>query len=100
MHGRSQREASWLQACGPRKEEWEGYLGLFFKLRAPLPAAARLIPSSKPLQDTFIFRVEGTGVLPPDDIILTALDVLSAKLATVSAEIDREAAELGNLGLL
>ena len=31
-------------------------------------------------QDTFIFRVEGTGALPAQDIVATAMDVLIAKL--------------------
>lgn len=56
-------------------------------------------PSFPPFltQDTFIFRVEGTGALTPDDIVLTALDVLSGKLQTVGAELDREGAELADL---
>ena len=32
------------------------------------------------VQDTFIFRVEGTGALPAQDIVATAMDVLIAKL--------------------
>ncbi|KAL6771735.1 RPB3 [Auxenochlorella protothecoides x Auxenochlorella symbiontica] len=48
-------------------------------------------------QDTFIFRVEGTGALTPDDMVLTALDVLSGKLQTFGAELDREGAELADL---
>ncbi len=31
-------------------------------------------------QSEFIFRVEGTGVLPVEAVILTAVDVLEAKL--------------------
>lgn len=55
-------------------------------------------PSFFPLpQDTFIFRVEGTGALTPDDMVLTALDVLSGKLQTFGAELDREGAELADL---
>lgn len=45
-------------------------------------------------QDAFIFRVEGTGALPPEDIVLTALDVLSSKLQTISVELERENSEL------
>jgi hypothetical protein len=34
----------------------------------------------KQKQDTFIFRVEGTGVLRPEDIVLTACEVLAKKI--------------------
>ena len=36
-------------------------------------------------QDKFIFRVEGTGVLPAEDVVATALDVLIAKLRNLQA---------------
>ena len=32
------------------------------------------------MQSEFIFRVEGTGVLSVEDVILTAVDVLTSKL--------------------
>ncbi len=32
------------------------------------------------VQNEFIFRVEGTGVLSVEDVIITAVDVLTAKL--------------------
>ena len=35
---------------------------------------------SCPPQDTFIFRVEGTGVLRPEDIVITACELLEAKI--------------------
>lgn len=39
------------------------------------------------LQDTFIFRVESTGVLPPADIVSTALEVLQNKLSTINGSL-------------
>ena len=36
-------------------------------------------------QDKFIFRVEGTGVLPAEDVVATAMDVLIAKLRNLQA---------------
>ena len=36
--------------------------------------------SSSTMQSEFIFRVEGTGVLSVEEVILTAVDVLTAKL--------------------
>ncbi len=38
-------------------------------------------------QDTFIFRVESTGVLPPADIVITALEVLQNKLSTINGSL-------------
>eukprot|EP01023_Acetabularia_acetabulum_P006503 TRINITY_DN12704_c0_g1_i1.p1 TRINITY_DN12704_c0_g1~~TRINITY_DN12704_c0_g1_i1.p1 ORF type:complete len:332 (+),score=39.24 TRINITY_DN12704_c0_g1_i1:546-1541(+) len=38
----------------------------------------------EPKQDEFVFKVESTGVLPTKNIINTAIDVLIAKLETVS----------------
>ena len=32
------------------------------------------------LQDVFIFRVEGTGVLKVEQVVMTALDILVSKL--------------------
>ena len=40
-------------------------------------------PTPFPLQDTFIFRVEGTGVLRPEDIVLTACEVLARKIRNI-----------------
>jgi RNA polymerase Rpb3/Rpb11 dimerisation domain len=39
------------------------------------------------LQDTFIFRVESTGVLPPAEIVTTALEVLQNKLSTINGSL-------------
>lgn len=44
-----------------------------------------------PPQDTFIFRVEGTGVLPPQDIVLTACEVLASKIRNLDAALAEEA---------
>lgn len=38
-------------------------------------------------QDKFIFRVETTGVLPPEAVVSTALEVLQRKLATISQSL-------------
>jgi RNA polymerase Rpb3/Rpb11 dimerisation domain len=35
----------------------------------------------------FIFRVESTGVLPPADIVTTALEVLQNKLSTINGSL-------------
>lgn len=52
-------------------------------------------PQSHPVpQNTFIFRLEGTGALPLEEVVLMALDILSNKLQTLVAELDREAHEL------
>ncbi|EFN56557.1 hypothetical protein CHLNCDRAFT_144215 [Chlorella variabilis] len=45
----------------------------------------------KQKQDTFIFRVEGTGVLPPQDIVLTACEVLASKIRNLDAALAEEA---------
>ncbi|KDD74543.1 hypothetical protein H632_c1241p1 [Helicosporidium sp. ATCC 50920] len=42
-------------------------------------------------QDTFIFRLESTGVLPAEEIILTALEVLGKKVQTLMTELEGEA---------
>jgi DNA-directed RNA polymerase II subunit RPB3 len=39
-------------------------------------------------QDTVVFKVEGTGVLPVADVIETAMEVLGAKLRTLAAGAD------------
>jgi DNA-directed RNA polymerase II subunit RPB3 len=39
-------------------------------------------------QDAFVFRVEGTGVLAPEDVCLTAIGVLREKLIALSAGLD------------
>ena len=44
-------------------------------------------------QDAFVFRVQGTGELPAEDVVLTAHDVLGAKLQTISVELERENSE-------
>lgn len=38
-------------------------------------------------QDVFIFRLESTGVLPPAEIVSTALEVLQQKLDTINASL-------------
>ncbi|KAL4430045.1 hypothetical protein ABPG77_004415 [Micractinium sp. CCAP 211/92] len=45
----------------------------------------------KQKQDTFIFRVEGTGVLRPEDIVLTACELLARKIRNLQAALDEEA---------
>lgn len=40
-------------------------------------------------QDTFIFRIEGTGVLPASDIVVTALEVLMAKISALRQGVDQ-----------
>ena len=42
-----------------------------------------------PTQDTFIFRVESTGVLPPAEIVSTALDVLQQKLNAINGSLQK-----------
>ena len=39
------------------------------------------------VQDEFIFKVEGTGVLPCMDIVLMALEILKQKLAVLRAHV-------------
>lgn len=39
------------------------------------------------IQDTFIFRVESTGVLPPEVVVANALEVLQGKLATIATSL-------------
>mmetsp|Transcript_10182 Transcript_10182/g.30625 ORF Transcript_10182/g.30625 Transcript_10182/m.30625 type:complete len:306 (-) Transcript_10182:304-1221(-) len=41
----------------------------------------------RPIEDKFIFRVETTGVLAPEVVISTALEVLQGKLATISQSL-------------
>mmetsp|Transcript_23407 Transcript_23407/g.79655 ORF Transcript_23407/g.79655 Transcript_23407/m.79655 type:complete len:322 (-) Transcript_23407:779-1744(-) len=38
-------------------------------------------------QDAFIFTVEATGALPPEQIVLTALDILANKMDTIRGEV-------------
>ncbi|PSC75301.1 DNA-directed RNA polymerases IV and V subunit 3 [Micractinium conductrix] len=45
----------------------------------------------KQKQDTFIFKVEGTGVLRPEDIVLTALEVLGRKIRNLQVALEEEA---------
>ncbi|KAK9822850.1 hypothetical protein WJX81_003391 [Elliptochloris bilobata] len=44
----------------------------------------------KQLQDKFIFRVEGTGVLPAQDVVATAMDVLIAKLRNLQEALPQD----------
>lgn len=46
--------------------------------------------SSRPVQDEFIFRVEGTGVLSVEEVVLTAVDVLTAKLRNLQQALPHE----------
>jgi DNA-directed RNA polymerase II subunit RPB3 len=46
----------------------------------------------KQKQDTFIFRVEGTGVLRPEDIVITACEVLEAKIRNLHTALEQERA--------
>lgn len=41
----------------------------------------------QPKPDTFIFRVESTGVLPPEVIVSNALEVMQGKLATIASSL-------------
>lgn len=43
----------------------------------------------KQCQDRFVFRVEATGVLPPEQVVLGALDVLLGKCSTLVGEFNR-----------
>lgn len=45
------------------------------------------------LQDEFIFRVESTGVLPPEEIVSTALEVLQQKLNTITQALQKRKTE-------
>lgn len=47
----------------------------------------------KQKQDTFIFRVEGTGVLRPEDIVLTACELLTRKIRNLQVALDEEAGQ-------
>lgn len=44
----------------------------------------------KERQDIFIFRVEGTGVLKAEDVVITALDVLHRKLYTLQTSLPEQ----------
>lgn len=41
-----------------------------------------------PIQDQFVFRVEGTGVLPAVEVVSRALDVLRRKLEALERDVD------------
>ena len=41
-------------------------------------------------QDMFIFRVEGTGVLKAEDVVITALDILHRKLYTLQTSLPEQ----------
>lgn len=45
------------------------------------------------VQSEFIFRVEGTGVLPVEGVILTAVDVLEAKLRNLQQALPPDEVE-------
>lgn len=47
----------------------------------------------KALDDTFVFTVEATGVLPPEEIVITALEILGGKVQTLMQDLEREATE-------
>lgn len=51
----------------------------------------------RPLQDCFIFRLEGTGVHKTKDVMLMALDSLTAKLDMLNAALDSEMQEMNAL---
>ena len=38
----------------------------------------------------FIFRVEGTGVLKAEDVVITALDILHRKLYTLQTSLPEQ----------
>ena len=46
------------------------------------------------LQDMFIFRVEGTGAMPTQQIVLSAIEVLLRKLDTLQQSLASEAAPM------
>jgi hypothetical protein len=50
------------------------------------------------LQDTFIFRVEGTGVLKPEDIVVTACEVLAKKIRNL--QVGLRVAGVAGLGMV
>ena len=56
--------------------------------------ASQLTPQwSVLVQSEFIFRVEGTGVLPVEGVILTAVDVLEAKLRNLQQALPPDEVE-------
>lgn len=57
-------------------------------------------PPSPPFQDVAIYRLESTGALRPEDIILTAIEVLGRKLGNIKSALDQEEAELNGGGVL
>ena len=63
-----------------------------------MPAPPPPSPCPAPAQDTFIFRVEGTGVLPPEEILLTACEVLQKKIRDLDAGLKEEAAIFDRAG--
>lgn len=44
----------------------------------------------EPREDAFVFRIEGTGALAPEDIVLTALEVLGAKIGALQSHLETE----------
>ena len=43
---------------------------------------------SRAKEDTFLFSVESTGALPPEEIVLQVMQVLQRKLEVMRGEID------------
>lgn len=41
------------------------------------------------IEDIFIFTVESTGALPPEDIVIRAMKILSVKLKTLSEHMKK-----------
>ncbi len=41
------------------------------------------------MQDVFVFKIEGTGVLPPEDIVRTAFNILIAKLLNLKQNLEQ-----------
>ena len=46
-------------------------------------------------QDMFIFRVEGTGVLRAEQVVLTALELLIAKLRNLQEALPPDPSDMG-----
>jgi len=48
---------------------------------------------ASPRQDTFIFRVEGTGVLRPDEVVSMALEWMQQKMLMLNAALQSNAGD-------
>ncbi|KAJ3332764.1 45 kDa subunit of RNA polymerase II [Blyttiomyces sp. JEL0837] len=76
-HNKLRHTTYWVEKDA--REEWNP--GMNGELE-PLPAPDEPFdPKAKP--DKFYFRVEGTGVMDPRDIVIAALKILQAKFALV-----------------